>query len=153
MTSIKLNMDGINETITEFQKLSGNSKQAMSQIINDALYDTQEIAIRGIGRRGWKKSGKGGGRQYTRGDKTVSRSEPGQYPMTDTGRLQSSIEVKPTKPARKMTGRVGTKLEYGKYLEFGTSKMQKRPWLRRSLRKALRNIDKELKAEIEEAKK
>jgi HK97 gp10 family phage protein len=146
-------MTGINETISEFQKLSRNSTQSISDIINDALYDTQEIAIRGISRKGWKKGGKGGGRQYTRGGKTVSGSAPGQYPMTDTGRLQSSIKVKPTKPSRKMTGRVGTNVEYGKYLEFGTSKMEKRPWLRRSFRKAIRNIDKELKAEIEEAKK
>lgn len=147
MTSIKLSMDGINETISEFQRLSGESEESMSRIINDALYDTQEIAIRGI------KGGPASGQQYTRGGKTVRRSAPGQYPMTDTGRLQSSIEVKPTKPARKMAGRVGTNVQYGKHLEFGTSKMEKRPWLRRSFRKAIRNIDKELKAEIEEAKK
>ena len=147
MTSIKLSMDGINETISEFQRLSGESEESMSRIINDALDDTQEIAIRGI------KSGPASGQQYTSGGKTVRRSAPGQYPMTDTGRLQSSIKVKPTAPAPKMAGSVGTNVQYGKYLEFGTSKMEKRPWLRRSFRKALRNIDKELKAEIEEAKK
>ena len=147
MTSIKLNMDGINETISEFQRLSGESEESMSRIINDALDDTQEIAIRGI------KSGPASGQQYTSGGKTVRRSAPGQYPMTDKSRLQSSIKVKRTAPAPKMAGSVGTNVQYGKYLEFGTSRMEKRPWLRRSFRKAIRNIDKELKAEIEEAKK
>ena len=118
MTSIKLSMDGINETISEFQRLSGESEESMSRIINDALYDTQEIAIRGI------KGGPASGQQYTRGGKTVRRSAPGQYPMTDTGRLQSSIKVKPTAPAPKMAGRVGTNVQYGIFASVGLKQLK-----------------------------
>jgi HK97 gp10 family phage protein len=58
-------------------------------------------------------------------------SKPGQPPRKQTGRLQGSItyEIDPAK----MTARVGTNLIYGKYLELGTRKMAKRPWLKRAI--------------------
>lgn len=57
-------------------------------------------------------------------------SKPGFPPNTDTGRLVQSIEfeIDQTVPS----GVVGTNLEYGKFLEFGTSNMRPRPWLSRA---------------------
>lgn len=56
-------------------------------------------------------------------------SAPGEPPKTDTGGLASSIAiVLGTNEAR-----VGTGLTYGKYLEFGTTRMEPRPWLHPSL--------------------
>ena len=56
-------------------------------------------------------------------------SAPGEPPKTDTGGLVSSIAL----VLGTMRAEVGTGLEYGKYLEFGTTRMEPRPWLHDSL--------------------
>ncbi len=58
--------------------------------------------------------------------RTVYVSYPGDPPNSDTGRLMQSIEFD---FPNEFTGRVGTGLKYGAYLEFGTLKMEPRPWL------------------------
>lgn len=63
-------------------------------------------------------------------------SSENDAPNTDTGRLVSSINTEPTKDAVF----VGTSLEYGKYLEFGTKDMGERPWLTPALDKNKQNI-------------
>ena len=57
-------------------------------------------------------------------------SAPGEAPANDTGDLQKSIMSKmdsivPSKPAAV----VWTDLKYGKYLEFGTEKIEPRPFI------------------------
>lgn len=57
-------------------------------------------------------------------------SAPGEPPANDTGDLQKSIMSKmdsivPSKPAAV----VWTDLKYGKYLEFGTEKIEPRPFM------------------------
>lgn len=52
-------------------------------------------------------------------------SSPNDAPNTDTGRLVASINTEPTNNGVF----VGTTLEYGKFLEFGTKDMTERPWL------------------------
>jgi hypothetical protein len=60
------------------------------------------------------------------------RSTPGNPPHVDTGDLVVSVES--SVDNRDMTGRVGTNLEYGLYLETGTKRgLAPRPWLRRAL--------------------
>ena len=56
-------------------------------------------------------------------------SAPGEPPMSDSGDLASSI----AKQTDGLTGYVFTPLDYGRFLEFGTSKMKPRPWLLPSL--------------------
>jgi hypothetical protein len=56
-------------------------------------------------------------------------SAPGEPPKTDTGGLVSSIAI----VLGSMKAQVGTGLDYGKYLEFGTTRMEPRPWLYPSL--------------------
>ena len=68
-------------------------------------------------------------------------SKPGEPPRKQRGRLRSSVAVEVD--VDKASGRVGTSLKYGRYLELGTRKMAARPWLRRSLN--------ETKAAIKEA--
>ena len=55
-------------------------------------------------------------------------SAPGQPPAVQTGRLRNSIVHQPA-TAGNLFARAGTNVPYGKYLEFGTSKMAARPWL------------------------
>lgn len=60
-------------------------------------------------------------------------SAPGSPPNVDTGRLRSSITHDLSVDAQGIVARVGTDVEYGLYLEVGTSKMEARPYLRPAL--------------------
>jgi HK97 gp10 family phage protein len=74
----------------------------------------------------------GQGRLYPRGRTVVHRaSAPGQPPAVDTGRLRASItHTLPERDERGLRVRVGTDVEYARYLEFGTRRMAPRPFLR-----------------------
>lgn len=56
-------------------------------------------------------------------------SAPGEPPAVDTGRLRASITHRVEMEADEVAGYVGTNVEYAPWLEFGTSKMQPRPFM------------------------
>jgi phage gpG-like protein len=59
-------------------------------------------------------------------------SQPGEPPRKQTGRLRASVTREIDESA--LEGRVGTNVDYGKYLELGTKRgILPRPWLRRAL--------------------
>ena len=59
--------------------------------------------------------------------RTHQASAPGEPPATDTGRLAGSVEY--TKVGQ-VAAEVGTQVNYGAWLEFGTLSIAKRPaWL------------------------
>lgn len=76
-------------------------------------------------------------KSYSRwkGKKFHLASADGEYPAVDTARLLQSITHSVELEDGETVGRVGTNVIYGKYLEFGTSKMASRPWLNPSLEK------------------
>ena len=80
-------------------------------------------------------SQKGTGRIYTQGRtaggrsrRTHQASSPGNPPALQTGRLMRSITVTLERIA--LAAEVGTNVEYAKWLEEGTVKMQARPFLK-----------------------
>ena len=65
----------------------------------------------------------------------------GNPPAVDTGTLRRSITYKVDE--KEMVGYVGSTIfnpPYGAYLEYGTSRMKPRPWLRPALEKSLPKI-------------
>jgi hypothetical protein len=58
-----------------------------------------------------------------------SPSAPGEPPHLQTGRLRASV----AHAVEGLVGRVGTNLDYGRWLELGTRLCAARPWLRRAL--------------------
>lgn len=64
--------------------------------------------------------------------RTHQASAPNQSPATDTGRLVSSI----TQAKQQDGWLVGSKVNYSKWLEFGTQSMAERPFFRPALAKA-----------------
>lgn len=63
-------------------------------------------------------------------------SLPNNPPAVDTGTLRRSITFDVETDESKVTGRIGSTIldpPYGAYLEFGTSRMIQRPWLRPAL--------------------
>jgi len=89
------------------------------------------------------------GRVYVRGNVIHTASAAGDAPNTDEGILVGSIAVE---NPRRGTSFVGTSKDHGKYLEFGTSKMAARPWLRpameRNQAKLTENITNAIKESI-----
>ncbi|MFA5761722.1 MAG: HK97-gp10 family putative phage morphogenesis protein [Dehalococcoidales bacterium] len=63
----------------------------------------------------------------------TSPSSPGEPPGVDTGRLRNSITHEIEEALWDIIGRVGTNVEYGKWLELGTKDMSPRPYLRRAI--------------------
>ncbi len=72
--------------------------------------------------------------------RTYTASSPGEPPAQVTGRLRQSIKTAVGGEGKEVVGIVGTDLDYGKYVEFGTRKMAARPWLRASFEKAIPRI-------------
>lgn len=59
-----------------------------------------------------------------------SPSAPGEPPGIRTGTLRRSITHEVEKTSTGIVGRVGTNVKYAPHLEFGTSKMAARPFIR-----------------------
>jgi len=59
-------------------------------------------------------------------------SSPGEYPATATGTLKKTIRWKVENEGTELVGKVGSEQEYAPALEYGTSKMKPRTFLRPS---------------------
>lgn len=80
-------------------------------------------------------SGSRSGKIYKRGKKgTHQASAPGEFPKTDYGDLVANIKAEFNFNGFEST--VGSRLSapHGFWLEFGTPKMQARPWLSRTIK-------------------
>jgi phage gpG-like protein len=115
---------GINETLQHFQQAAKESPQFVDMAARQTAFAIQANAVKRM------KNTKRGSRVYKRGKsgKTHRSSAPGEAPAPDTGRLMNSVR---TKSFRKGYI-VGTHLAYGRYLEYGTKRIDQRPWLRPS---------------------
>ena len=80
-------------------------------------------------------------------------SLPNNPPAVDTGTLRRSITFDVGTDESKVTGRVGSTIldpPYGAYLEFGTSRMIQRPWLRPALERNREVIKENIKEGVRE---
>lgn len=156
MTTINVEIDGIKKLLDQLRGLGDGADDVVIDTITDLVTDTHQFAVRGI-QRG-PKTGRVYDTRFWTDDQGRLRvgeprvphqaSAPGQYPASDTGRLASNVRFELPTPSN-MTGRVGTNITYGAYLEFGTSRMAARPWLMPSFERAKAGVEKELKARLE----
>ncbi|MBZ9674550.1 hypothetical protein [Mesorhizobium sp. ES1-1] len=89
------------------------------------------------------------GRVYTRRTVSHQASAPGEFPKTDTGQLVSSLFFRVA--ADKLSAFFGTTLAHGRYLEYGTSRMAARPWLRPTLKANASAITERVRNAVNEA--
>lgn len=71
------------------------------------------------------------GRIYKRRGVQHQASAPGEAPASDTGRLVNSITT--SYDAENLSGKVNASTEYAVYLEYGTQKIEPRPFMRPAL--------------------
>ena len=136
---LQVEIGGLSKLTQQLADLVGDAEAVMTETITRIVTDTRANAVQGIQR------GPATGRVRPDGSRA---SAPGQFPMSDTGRLASSVEFNlPT--AGRLMGEVGTNVIYGRYLEFGTSRMAARPWLLPSFEKAKVGVEARLKKAIE----
>lgn len=79
-------------------------------------------------------SGQRTGREYRVPGTSVSytASAPGEPPAVQTGQLRQSVTSVVTQDGREVNGQVGTPLDRGLWMEYGTFFIEPRPWLRPS---------------------
>jgi len=174
MTQIKIDLSGLNTLLGQLKQLGADAEQAVAETVFDVATDTHTFAVQGIQEgpktgityyrmydadAGYYKVYAGDPNAYgpsklvavfKEGGENLSpthqASAPGQYPATDTGRLVSSVRMLPDVGTSYV---VGTNVEYGRWLEFGTSRMAARPWLLPSFERAKIGVERELRARLE----
>lgn len=120
---MRITVRGTKELAQALREASDDVRElASKQVIGTAMEGRTEI-IRRI------QSGPASGRVYEKYNprRTHQASAPGQAPMSDTGRLASSVTFDQEGDLRAV---VGSNLAYAAMLEYGTRKMASRPvWL------------------------
>ena len=141
---MSVKIEGLAETI---QALYAKEKTLESKI--DVAIRSGAVKVLNETQSLMKQSTKSG-TEYKRGSKTHTSSAPGQAPAVDTGTLVRSIQS--LKSIYGDGWLVGTSIEYGKHLEFGTKNMSARPWLIPALEKHRKavytSIQKAIKASL-----
>lgn len=123
MTSLKLKVQGVEDVKRNMASLAvryGEEAAKAAVAGGQLVRGTAIKSIRNQSHGQYTTRTREGGGSYEH----IS-SKAGEAPNTDTGRLVSSIQMEVT--PRDVF--VGTGLKYGKFLEFGTTRMASRPWL------------------------
>ena len=93
------------------------------------------------------QSGPKTGRVYRRRGVEHQASAPGEAPASDTGRLVGSIRTEYN--MRTLSGRVIASTTYAAALEYGTPRMEPRPYMRPALAGRREDIDRFISEEVE----
>ncbi len=109
----------------------------------------QALAVSVVEMDSYAKSKISGGGRSGRVYGRHQASAPGEFPKSETGQLVSSLLFRVG--GDKLSAFFGTKLAYGRYLEFGTSRMAARPWLQPTLRANARQITARVRAAVNAA--
>ena len=126
-----------------------NAQNALFDTVVDLTLGTHQRAVRGVQR------GPATGRLYKKykPQRIHRASAPGQYPMSDTGRLASSIKHSLPDSYQKPVGQVYTNLRYGKYLELKSAARGGRPWLKRSFDDTTKQVQARLLANLKKRRR
>ncbi len=120
---ISIKLDGLEELRDELRRINATAADVVDDAAKETVVAIRARAVKAIQR------GPASGEVYppvrNRRGKPHQASAPGQPPASDTGTLASSVKWE-----RDAGGYVvGTGIEYGLFLEVGTSRMAPRPWL------------------------
>ena len=125
----KITVEGTKELQRFLKKVQKIAPQKVEALLFQGAANTQETAVKSIQASG------SAGNVYTRGNVTHTASAPNNPPNSDTGNLVANITVKKIKGGYDVGSRKGA--PYGAWLEFGTTRMERRPWLGPSFQRAV----------------
>lgn len=131
---------GVNEIQLALNKFAFDLDKAVDQAVRATAFAVEKTAVKSINEESV-------GRTYRRGNITHVASKEGDAPNTDSGRLAGSISVKHIIGAKKAY--VYTPLDYGEWLEFGTERIEPRPWLEPARDEEQKGYSKRLESAID----
>jgi len=117
-----IKVQNLDKVLKSFKTISRDMKPDLQEVIKGGGKLIRGEAVKSI------QTGPKSGKTYTRYNPTRTHiaSAPGEAPASDTGNLVSQIRVN-QKSQDIVT--VESRAKYSKFLEYGTSKMQARPFL------------------------
>ena len=98
-------------------KILGAADNRMKEAVGIVHSQTQKILV-----------GKRSGRWYG----SHQASAPGEPPAKWTGDLKASVETETGREGGNVVGYIGTKSDYARPLEYGSTRILPRPWLKKS---------------------
>lgn len=118
---INITVSGLEKALEVLRRAETELKEPIIEVLKGGAQLIRGEAIKSI------QSGSKSGRSYQKYNPTRTHraSAPGEAPATDTGNLVSNIMVEDKGDSIE----VQSNAEYSKFLEFGTSKMEARPFL------------------------
>jgi HK97 gp10 family phage protein len=125
---VKVKVTGGNDLIEALRQAGNAGREAIDAVVHEVAEDIVHRARSGM---------TGGG-----------VSAPGAMPHSQTGRLAGSIRAEFSEGGQRITAIVGTDEPHGYFLEFGTGKMQARPWLMPSYEAAISHAVAKLRDEF-----
>jgi HK97 gp10 family phage protein len=128
--------------VIDMEKAMGLVRQAAAEGVRLAAQEVREEAVRLI------EQGPKSGRVYIRNGRRHQASAPGQPPARDTRNLQNRISIRHDVPNLRAT--VNSGASYAAALEFGTAKIEPRPYMRRALANKRDDIQRIIDAKIAE---
>lgn len=123
MSNLKLELKGLDKLT---KRLDAKAKAAVQEV-QMALEEGSQLIKNEIIMQMEHHTSSGKTYKRTKSGKTHTSSAPGSAPNIDLGTLVGSIDYKRIGQFAYEIGSYG--VIYAKYLERGTSRMQKRPWL------------------------
>jgi phage gpG-like protein len=126
-----IQVTGMKETFANLEKYQKRKEAKVQQVV-----DLTAQLVRSDAADSMAKTPKSGN-VYKRGGKNHIASSPGNPPAVDQGDLRASIKA----VVGKLEAFVGTRLDYGRHLEYGTrNNLRARPWLFPAFERQRRNF-------------
>lgn len=144
--TVRITLEGSAELRVALRALGDEIAEAVSDAVVGTALELQTDVKQRI------QSGPASGRVYQKYNprRTHQSSAPGEAPMSDTGRLASSITFDTEGP---LTATVGSALVYASWLEYGTTQMAPRPFFTPAVEDIRPKFNKRLEAAIARATK
>ncbi|MFQ5774191.1 MAG: HK97-gp10 family putative phage morphogenesis protein [Kiloniellaceae bacterium] len=129
---VRIRVAGRNRLEAKLRRVSAAVERAVAGAVQAGAADVREAA-----------------RELLDQPRAGGPSAPGEPPRKQSGRLRDNIFVRSTDDG--LGAEVGTDLDYGAHLEFGTQKMAARPWLLPAFEAAKPRIRARIAAAVREA--